>query len=1188
MRLDGGKIKEVQVHLLLSSRAEMQKVIEAARQTTIPAAAVGPQPVAQQQPIIVQPMAAAVKPQPPVITSNSLSGILAQQMYQQHQMQILSQQQNMPLMTSTSVRHDNYSTIQKQQQQLLQMNPALNRMQMANENSNDSRDISDRKYSSDSYDRKRRDSRSRSKSRDRRRRSRSRGRRYRDRTRSRDRRRRRSRSRDRPYGGRDRTSSNRDRSRDRGRMRNRSHDKEDRKESGNEMGKPFDEQQKNVSVDAMSDRGGSEKNMITNVWESGNPGMGNNQYTGIMQNFSSVSVPYGSDDSNKPISLFTNIYNQPQSADNGSASAKQDSLSTQEVRQPINSFEPVMPMIPFGSRSDHSRMDSRSDIDNSDMVRCCVRITNIGNNTHYSAVRRFFSGLHIPNDGVKLINDQYGNRTGVAVVRFLRTEVAEQALRRNQQQLNGNAVNITIQTLQEYNAEEDSYRPPRGSYNDRNRGGDFGNNRGGGGYNRNMNDSMDDRFGGRNEGRNDRGMDRNDRYDRNNRGDDFYNRNDDRMSRNDKETRSGTDLSQKGSPPPHEIEDDDDEVLYVSDSNCNRELSSTLLVEDLPATVTEEDVGKLFEKYTVIQVILPKVTSKFHAYVKLGNAEEVQMALKDAYRIEYKPVFVSVCSEKIFERVIQDTGAETIVVKSNTIAGDTAADDMDLVDEDDEDQSKTAVNPRENSTDKSQANSNNEQTANEAQTNQKQYRTNVPLDNYQKQSNMNSGNRNFSSNNFQNQNQAPPIPSLIDLNVGGNKFAGNNGAANQNRFSNNMPAQQQQRTSFASRPDDIGTRWIFVKNLEYRTSDKDITNWFNEINLTVSRVFLLRNRRGQPSGDCFCEFSTFADAKASLEKSRTRLGSRTIHLNLSPRSYVVNALASVNIDIGAEEPVNQTDENDESVLEDNDDDDPDNDEEHIDENAEENTEEVTDDKESPDNVIEDEKDNIDDDDNDIDGDGDDKEEAIEGDAADADNADIKNPFRRGAAIDTVVIDGDGDDDVDNDNETETNDVTDGQTDVMYDQQRNMQNSIYGGDDANMMMPQGIRGNYMNPNYRNQSLNNQNNYDNRGNMGPMNMGNMNMGNMNMGNINMGQNNSMNLEGRIVTLTNVPYRADTVDILKFFSGYTLTTDDVIRRYNDAGQPTGDARVRFPTQIDARRAVETMNNNRIMNRNILLNIL
>jgi len=49
MRLSGGKLKEVQVSLLLSSRSEMQKVIESARTPSFPAMGAGPQPQIPQQ-----------------------------------------------------------------------------------------------------------------------------------------------------------------------------------------------------------------------------------------------------------------------------------------------------------------------------------------------------------------------------------------------------------------------------------------------------------------------------------------------------------------------------------------------------------------------------------------------------------------------------------------------------------------------------------------------------------------------------------------------------------------------------------------------------------------------------------------------------------------------------------------------------------------------------------------------------------------------------------------------------------------------------------------------------------------------------------------------------------------------------------------------------------------------------------
>lgn len=101
MRLDGSKLKEIQVRLFLSSRAEMQEVIESARQTTMSLMQM------QQQPSIARPIVANVPP--PVLTPQSppqtnlataiqqklpptqLSGLLTQQMYQQ-QLQQLQQQ----------------------------------------------------------------------------------------------------------------------------------------------------------------------------------------------------------------------------------------------------------------------------------------------------------------------------------------------------------------------------------------------------------------------------------------------------------------------------------------------------------------------------------------------------------------------------------------------------------------------------------------------------------------------------------------------------------------------------------------------------------------------------------------------------------------------------------------------------------------------------------------------------------------------------------------------------------------------------------------------------------------------------------------------------------------------------------------------------------------------------------------
>ncbi|CAK1589950.1 unnamed protein product [Parnassius mnemosyne] len=78
------------------------------------------------------------------------------------------------------------------------------------------------------------------------------------------------------------------------------------------------------------------------------------------------------------------------------------------------------------------------------------------------------------------------------------------------------------------------------------------------------------------------------------------------------------------------------------------------------------------------------------------------------------------------------------------------------------------------------------------------------------------------------------------------------------------------------------------------------------------------------------------------------------------------------------------------------------------------------------------------------------------------------------------------------------------------------------------------------------------------------------------------------GCVVSLENVPFRATVDDILTFFSEFELTQDDIIRRYNERGQPTGDARVAFRTPFDAQRAVKTRHMDSIYDRRISLSIL
>ncbi|XP_065294197.1 RNA-binding protein 12 isoform X3 [Dermacentor albipictus] len=78
------------------------------------------------------------------------------------------------------------------------------------------------------------------------------------------------------------------------------------------------------------------------------------------------------------------------------------------------------------------------------------------------------------------------------------------------------------------------------------------------------------------------------------------------------------------------------------------------------------------------------------------------------------------------------------------------------------------------------------------------------------------------------------------------------------------------------------------------------------------------------------------------------------------------------------------------------------------------------------------------------------------------------------------------------------------------------------------------------------------------------------------------------GCVVTATNIPYRAGVEDIINFFQGYELTKENVMRRFNDRGQATGDARIAFPTPRDAQEALSKFNNRPMHGRAISLGIL
>lgn len=75
------------------------------------------------------------------------------------------------------------------------------------------------------------------------------------------------------------------------------------------------------------------------------------------------------------------------------------------------------------------------------------------------------------------------------------------------------------------------------------------------------------------------------------------------------------------------------------------------------------------------------------------------------------------------------------------------------------------------------------------------------------------------------------------------------------------------------------------------------------------------------------------------------------------------------------------------------------------------------------------------------------------------------------------------------------------------------------------------------------------------------------------------------GCVLMISNLSYRAEIEDILEEFREFNLGPDQIIRRFNDMGKPTGNACINFNSPEDADLALEKYNSVQIMNRPVWL---
>lgn len=286
-------------------------------------------------------------------------------------------------------------------------------------------------------------------------------------------------------------------------------------------------------------------------------------------------------------------------------------------------------------------------------IGTCIKVSNIDKETGYGDMRKFFSGLPIGNNDIKFLKDHNGDPTGVALIRFLSSDSKKQAMTKNGWQLKSTQIMITSISEDDFEnnldnsrsrSRDKSHNNKRGyddtrrdydrfqrnsrdrsrerSYESRNRDRDrdYSNNRNMNNFSNNNNNRFNDRGG--------------DRYDRgNNRGNNYNNQNNNFNRRDFRRDNDNRGRNFRESKEPEE------KIEYIPDENFN-----VLVIDDIP----DKAEADLFQSFPdILQITIDKYT----AYCKFRTHETAKAVLENRFLhyIRNKRVFIEKGSELQFD-----------------------------------------------------------------------------------------------------------------------------------------------------------------------------------------------------------------------------------------------------------------------------------------------------------------------------------------------------------------------------------------------------------------------------------------------------------------------------------------------------------------------------------------------------------
>lgn len=522
-----------------------------------------------------------------------------------------------------------------------------------------------------------------------------------------------------------------------------------------------------------------------------------------------------------------------------------------------------------------------------------VKVSNMDSLTGYGEIRRFFKSQAISNQGIKMINDNLGRRTGVAYVQFLHKDGKRRALLRDGSVLRVMRVRIESISDQEFEQAIDSYRP---------------------------------------------GMDVKD----------YQPPQPNHMQQQSVQPWGASGAGSSWNPHgSKESPDDANDQAGRKQKLVDYPVTTALKVWNLPTFSTEQDIMKMFSDFTVVEVLIVKnhhIPKQLDGYVRFHRQEDAKDAWLQLHRhfIGNKKVSVRLCPE--IDYAVAKNEYENPGVASPNNTADGAKDSEDGLMNNSEDRPPGASGSAadgEMDRDNNHQNNGDSSGAGEADS-ERSLGSNERRDEDGGNGNAGNGNRrtgggarkkrwDTGEKNWDEEEGNPSVAiravdnapqrqtdsdagagsdtnsSWVDRNPRMNNSGDDRESSqtrdygNGNGENNNMGDRRRQQGSsgggrFNGRNSNDNsdmfqrTTCLLLRNVDFQVFEEDVFQFFAQDGFQAKNVLLVHNERGKRTGECLVEFNSPSEAAHAESKSSQNLGRRKVFASHLDRGQVAEMM----------------------------------------------------------------------------------------------------------------------------------------------------------------------------------------------------------------------------------------------------------------------------------------------------------